>query len=279
MKKYTKFLFLLIVLTFIIGCNSTQGSKQSIKSDDYYKNIFFTKWKGYAGYKFADSGTIQIPFLDFNKDYNLFSGQIKRVELLSNDKIYEVENFNIVNGSEDKNYIIRTLNVRFKTIKKGLSDINKIKLSMHDGNIITWDIGSLRIEVQDFENTQTLELGEREFVSSDFSSYSFVLNNLSNKSIVIKGLVYSNLNNIEFQTLETANLYSKESKKIVFKVKNYDKIDKYIFYYFKPFLKYMYNGKEFLFVLDFCVYSGNFTDDLVKYIKDNGKYVSINKNK
>lgn len=128
-----------------------------------------------------------------------------------------------------------------------------------------------------------MELGVRSFVFSSLYDYKFTIKNKSDKHVIINGLVYNSLNDVNFSQLIVSDKYDNydikkqavddfilkpnEPKVFDYFVESPEQFKKGTrFLYLKPFLKYHYEDEERLFPLDFTVFSDVFTDEDVNNI-------------
>jgi hypothetical protein len=289
MQKKRELIIATLLLTILIlqsGCSKKYEPGTALNNS---KKEIFTQWESYAGYSLdEESGDIQVPFLDFNQEYNDFCGIIKSVELLPVNDLIRIRSFNILQGGENQDYKIRTLSVQFDKLKPGKVNINGLRLVFQDNSTKSWYIGNWLIDIRNDCEEKNLELGIREIQLSELYRYKFTLKNVSNQDAVVKGLVFDSLKDVDFTKFKISDTYDNmnaqmhdisdytlhpdEEKVFDYYVEKPEKLNEGTrFWYIKPFLKYTQNNKERLFPLDSTIYSGIFTDEDIKYIIANDR--------
>lgn len=278
LKKYIILTIIIFLIVTQIGCGVIEINNKNSEENDIkaYDKVYFTKWDSYLGYTLEEkTGYIQIAFVDYN-DYNNFCSKIKSIELMPTNNNIEITNFRISKGNEHGEKSIRTAEIRFNLNREGKEKITMIKFNLIDDTAITWDIGSWEIEIINAVVENDMELGVRSFYESVLETYFFELKNISNKNIYIKELVYNLDKQIDFK-LNSNNLLKKgESSKVTYKVSNDNNLVKNSdFYYFKPLLIYEIENELKYYPLDFTVYSGNFSSELIDNLQKSGSYIDI----
>jgi hypothetical protein len=289
-RKWIAYLSVILVIlyTFNSGCTvrhsdqTTQTNKTSLT--DPCDNIYFTKWLGYIGYAlYEERGQLQLSYVNYNKS-SAFEDSILSVELLPGNQIITVDNFSFLDGPSSKILDIRTIDIDFNIINTGSTDINKLLFHMKNGKDYIWDIGSIQMEVVDLPQYKHLTLGVRSFVASDFDNYFFILNNGTSDKIRLISLEYSmpkgtlayNLKDSRSQTEESAAgqntdldlLMANESRMFKYSLE-YTQYGECDYFIFKPLLKYELDASLYSMPLDFCIYSSNFTEEVMVQIKKN----------
>lgn len=284
---YTAIIIVLLLgIYFLIWPIIDNHNSNRLNNDKHFvENIFFTKWLGYNGY-FLDEeiGRIDIPFIDCNKNRN-FEDNICSVELLPSRGIVDVKDFSFIDGSSSDELDIKTIAIEIDLLDTGSTMIDQIKIYFKNDEYYIWDIGNIKIDILDNTIRNHLELGVRHVLLSHFTEFTFNLINITDGDITVKDLVFDlpdeifveglivadTLSNISDQYLidDEYILNSKDSKVFSFKI-NATLEKQYRFYLFKPFLQYRYKEIEYLFPLDYIIYSGFFTDEVLDEIQKNG---------
>lgn len=271
----------ILLLIVCLGCNNT--AKISLEST--YKNIYFTQWDSYVGQTLeVVNGLIEVPYIDYNHDRNYFPSAIQKIELIQDNPIIKIDSYNFLDGNKSKDFDIKTLSLHISILEASSTNITGIKVYLKDGTQVIWKIGNWKIDVLANQTPHPMELGLREIQLNIADHYKFTLKNIGDKDILIKGLQYdhkhlvfnkiavaSNYNGVNTPTGNIVDYILKPGETKVF---NYFtdplKLGTAKFIYFKPYLKYQINEKDYLYPLDSVVYSDLFTPDVVSQIKNIG---------
>ncbi len=262
---------------------ATQTTTQEPQVDPC-DNIYFAKWLGYMGYAlYEEMAYFQFTYIDYNKSTAL-EDNVLSVELLPNNQVITVNDFEFLYGSSEKVFDIKTVNILCNIIKSGDTEINQILFHMQNGKEYIWNIGSIIIEVVDLPQHDYVSLGLRAFVESQLDRYYFVLNNKTKDIINLTSLEYTMPTGLLTYTLtgsksqtEVSNdeqntsmdlLQANESRLFTYSLK-YTQYGECDFFVLKPFLKYELNDSSYTMPLDFCIYSGYFTEDVINLIMEN----------
>jgi hypothetical protein len=263
--------------------STTQSTTQTSQIDPC-DNIYFTKWLGYMGYAlYEEKSNLQFSYLNYNKS-TVFEDSIKSIELLPVNQIITVDSFDFRDGTSSEECDIRTLDIRFNIVNTGSTEVQQLIFHMQNGKDYIWDIGSIKIEVADLPRANNMTLGVRSFVSSDFDLYYFILNNETVNNIRLTSLEYSmpkgildyvlsysklQVDGSEADQSDSKNLLMENESRLFWYSIEYTQYGECDFFILKPFLKYEMNNSSYTMPLDFCIYSGYFTEDVINLIMEN----------
>lgn len=223
----------------------------------------------------------QLTYIDCNKSTAL-EDNILSIELLPNNQVITVNDFEFLYGASEEAFDIKTVNILCNIINIGETEINQVLFHMQNGKDYIWNIGSIKIEVVDLLQHDYISLGYRAFVESQLDRYYFVLNSNIDSAINLASLEYTMPTGLLTYTLvgsksqteesddgqNTNILRPNESRLFTYSLK-YSQYGECDFFIFKPFLKYEMNNSSYIMPLDFCIYSGYFTEDVINLIMRN----------
>ncbi len=263
--------------------STTQTTTQEPQVDPC-DNIYFTKWLGYMGYAlYEEKSLLQFSYLNYNKS-TVFEDSIKSIELLPGNQTIAVDSFDFHDGTSSEELDIRTLNINFNIVNTGSIEVQQLLFHTQNGKDYIWDIGSIKIEVVDLPRENNMTLGVRSFVSEYFDLYYFIMNNETANDIRLTSLEYSmpegilnyvlsysklQVDGSEADQSDSKNLLMANESRLFWYSFEYTQYGECDFFILKPFLKYEMNNSSYTMPLDFCIYSGYFTDDVIALIKEN----------
>ena len=152
---------------------------------------------------------------------------------------------------------------------------------MDSGVERTWDIGSIRMDVVELPRYQHVTLGIRQFVDSRFDEYYFSLVNGTSDVVKLRDLEYSMPEGVLVHTLKASApstskdretdqslLMVNESRMFRYSLE-FTEYGQCYFFIFKPFLRYEVGTRIYTMPLDYAIYSSDFDDEVIDFIKEN----------
>lgn len=186
--KYSKKLICGLLILSLIFIFNTPKKQNVIVSK--WETLTFIPFNGYICADLDSNVLVQMPVL-IDSRFEISNEEIIRVEIPENESIY-CDSINLMEGTTSKTRRIYTLSFMISSQKIQNVNVNKIRIFLENGKIITKDIGTYKFDIRSLNIAQSLEPRQFLIATGYPSTFKVSYQNVSNSKVEILGITFDN---------------------------------------------------------------------------------------